>query len=68
MSAFNSKDKLRRCEALVNNEQLAREALNLRGVIKNMNLAEYLSGKNYVEKSHIKKIKKFKNDAYQSSL
>jgi hypothetical protein len=68
MDSFSSKSKLQRCESLLNNEQLAREALNLRGVIKNMNLPDYLSGKKYVEKNHIKKIKKFKSETYQRSL
>jgi hypothetical protein len=68
MGSFDSKSKLQRCESLINNEQLAREALNLRGVIKNMNLPEYLSCKKYVEKIHIKKIKKFKSETYQRPL
>ncbi len=53
---------------IINNEQMAREALNLRGVIKNMKLPEYLSGKKYVEKTHIKKIKKFRSETYRQSF
>jgi hypothetical protein len=68
MDSFNSKSKLQRCEALLNNEQLAREALNLRGVIKNMSLPEYLAGKKYVENTHIKKIRRFKSETRQKSL
>ncbi|MCW4016713.1 MAG: hypothetical protein NWF06_10120 [Candidatus Bathyarchaeota archaeon] len=68
LDSFSSKSKLQRCEALINNEQLAWEALNLRGVIKHMDLPEYLAEKKYVEKTHIQRIKRFKSGTCQKTL
>jgi hypothetical protein len=68
MKALSSKSSLRRCEALINNEQLGREALNLQGVIKHERLSDYLSEKTYVKKPYIKTIKEYRNNVVQTSL
>lgn len=68
MKATSSKSKLTRCEALMNNEQLAREALNLQGVIKHDPPSQYLSQKKYVKRSYISALKNHKTEVCQKRL
>jgi hypothetical protein len=59
--------ELRRCEGLVNTEQLGMEAFRLRQIIKNDKPMDYLSEKPYVRKETIKTMKNFKNSVLADS-
>jgi hypothetical protein len=52
--------ELRRCENLVNSEQLGLEANNLKGVIKNEKPTDYLAHKTYVKPIDLKTMTKFR--------
>jgi hypothetical protein len=53
--------ELRRCENVLNSEQLGLEATNLKGVIKNERPTKYLASKEYVKAIDLKTITKFRN-------
>jgi len=53
--------ELRRCENLLNIEQLGLEAFRLRQIIKSERPVNYLSDKTYVKPTDIKAMKKFKD-------
>lgn len=52
--------ELRRCENLLNSEQLGLEANNLKGVIKNDKPTDYLAHKTYVKPIDLKTMTKFR--------